>query len=487
MIEQAFKSRTPAQNISGKWQRISFLVLILAFILTSTIIVLLWQRAAHAASSSGDWPTYLNNNGRQGFNGAETIINPSSAPHLKLHWTDAGKGAIFSQPVESNGRIYWGSLDGYEHATNLNGIQVWQQFLGRTTPNCNSRVPLGVVSTATVASVPVNGTTTSVVFVGGGNANFYALNASSGAVIWRTSLGAPSSNRFIWDSPAVYNGSAYIGIASIGDCPLVQGQLFQMNVSTGAIQHIFNVVPNGCIGGGIWGSPTIDEGAGALYFATGNPGGCSTKNPYTFALVKLRASDLSVMSSWQVPVAERTKDSDFGSTPTLFQATINGSVHSLVGVANKNGIYYAFDRTAINHGPIWTAKIAIAGDCPECGDGSISPSAWDGNRLYVAGGKTTINGSGCPGSLRALNPATGAFIWQHCMKNGAVIGAVSLVPGVAVAVEGSYLVLVASASGNTLFTYRGSTTTSHFYGAASISHGVVYIGNKDKKLYALGT
>ena len=485
MDEQSSRPGASAQHIFRKWHRISSRALTLAFMLTSTIFILPWQQAAYGAS--GDWSTYLNNNGRQGFNGVETTINPSSAPHLKLHWTDAGGGAIFSQPVESNGRIYWGSFDGYEHATNLNGIQVWQQFLGQTLPNCNSRVPLGVVSTATVASVSINGKLTSVVFVGGGNANFYALNASSGAVICKTVLGTPSSNRFIWSSPAVYNGSAYIGVASIGDCPLVQGQIFQINVSTGAIQHIFNVVPNGCTGGGIWGSPTIDEEAGALYFATGNPNRCAMKDPYTIALVKLRASDLSVISSWQVPVAQRTKDSDFGSTPTLFQATINGSLRSLVGVANKNGIYYVFDRLTISSGPIWEAKIAMGGDCPECGDGSISPSAWDGSKLYVAGGKTSINGSACPGSLRALNPATGAFIWQHCMKNGAVIGAVSLVPGVAVVIEGSYLILVATASGNTLFTYTGSTTTSHFYGAASISHGVLYIGNKDKKLYALGT
>lgn len=485
MDEQFSRARASAQHIFRKWHRISSLALTLAFMLTSTIFVLPWQQTAYGAS--GDWPTYLNNNGRQGFNGAETIINPSSAPHLKLHWTDTGGGAIFSQPVESNGRIFWGSFDGYEHATDLNGIQVWQQFLGQTPPNCDSRAPLGVISTATVASVPINSNLTPVVFVGGGNANFYALNASNGTVIWKTALGTPSSNRFIWSSPAVYNGSAYIGVASIGDCPLVQGQLFQINVSTGAIQHIFNVVSNGCLGGGIWGSPTIDEQAGALYFATGNANGCARKDPYPIALVKLRASDLSVMGSWQVPVAERTKDSDFGSTPTLFQATINGSLQNLVGVANKNGTYYAFDRLSISNGPIWRAKIAMGGDCPECGDGSISPSAWDGSKLYVAGGKTSINGSDCRGSLRALNPATGAFIWQHCMKNGAVIGAVSAVPGVVVVVEGAHLILVASASGNTLFTYLGPTNNSHFYGAASISNGVLYIGSKDRKLYALGT
>ena len=128
MDEQSSRPGASVQHIFRKWHRISSRALTLAFMLTSTIFILPWQQAVYGAS--GDWSTYLNNNGRQGFNGVETIINPSSAPHLKLHWTDAGGGAIFSQPVESNGRIYWGSFDGYEHATNLNGIQVWQQFLG---------------------------------------------------------------------------------------------------------------------------------------------------------------------------------------------------------------------------------------------------------------------------------------------------------------------------------------------------------------------
>src|SRR5206468_3963561 len=104
-----------------------------------------------------------------------------------------------------------------------------------------------------------------------------------------------------------------------------------------------------------------------------NKSKCSQTEDFAFAVVKLRTSDLTLMSSWQVPVSQRTKDSDFGSTPTLFQATIGGTLHNLVGVTNKNGIYYTFDRSTLSSGPIWQVTIAIPGPCPECGDGSISP------------------------------------------------------------------------------------------------------------------
>ncbi|MDQ6645173.1 MAG: hypothetical protein M3Y76_12060 [Chloroflexota bacterium] len=73
-----------------------------------------------------------------------------------------------------------------------------------------------------------------------------------------------------------------------------------------------------------------------------------------------------------------TADADFGGTPTLFTTSIRGTVHKLVGAVDKNGIYYAFDRTSVSSGPVWQRPIAIPGAYPQCGQGSISSSAWNG-------------------------------------------------------------------------------------------------------------
>jgi outer membrane protein assembly factor BamB len=163
----------------------------------------------------------------------------------------------------------------------------------------------------------------------------------------------------------------------------------------------------------------------------------------------------------------------------------------LVGIGHKNGKFYAFDRANVGKGPIWTDQVAQGGVGPEFGDGTISPAAWDNQRLYIAGGKTTIHGQACQGSLRAVNPATGAYIWEKCMMDGPVLGAVSVVPGVAAVGEGTGLVLVATADGSTLFAAWDHSSNSQYYGPATISHGVLYngvlyIGNKDGKLYAYG-
>ncbi len=417
--------------------------------------------------TSGDWTTYMGNNARQGYNGAETIINVNSAPHLKLKWTHSASGAIFSQPIVSNGLIYWGSEDGYEHATNLTGGFVWATNIGTTPGDC-SNTHTGVNSTGTIASAVIGGKTTEVLYVGGGNGYMYALNAATGVVIWKTLLGSAPPH-FLWSSPAVYNGNVYEGVSSLDDCPLVQGQLVEMNGVTGAIEHTFNTVPNGCIGASIWASPTIDESAGLVFIATGNAGSCGSPEPYAEAIVKLKASDLSYESSWQVPSSEQVTDGDFGATPTLFTATINGTLHNMVGAENKNGIFYAFDRLSIHTGPLWQVQVG----CPGC-SGSQTPAAWDGTTLYVGSHKAIINGQSCAGSLNAVNPATGAFIWQHCMTDGAIFGAIMVVPGVAVIGEGSYIIVVNTKTGQTLFRYEN--TSQIFLGAATISNGVLYIG-----------
>ena len=438
-------------------------------------------------AAAGDWPTYQFSNAHQGFNPGETTITPATAPNLKLHWTHTAAGSqISTEPIVANGMVYWGSWDGFEHATALNNAFVWATKLGVTTDNACNPPSVGVADSPTVATITIGGTATPVVFVGGGNSIFYALNANTGAIIWHTPLGS-SPSHFLWSSPALYNGSIYVGMASFGDCPLVQGQMIQLNATTGAIQHTFGTTPNsGCTGAGVWGAPTIDEATGLMYFVTGNAGSCSQSEPYATSIVKLNASDLSFSSSWQVPASELVNDSDFGSTPTLFNATINGVPTNMVGVPNKNGIYYAFNRDVIHNGPLWRAHIASGGSCPQCGNGSISPSAWDGTKLYAAGGSTTISGIACKGSLRALNPATGAFIWEHCMRDGPVLGAVTAVPGVVVVTQGTYVIVVNASTNQTLFRFHDTLSGSFFVSGASISNGIIYVANMDHNLYALG-
>lgn len=431
-----------------------------------------------AQDGPGDWPNYLLGNGN--FNPHETAITRASAPSLQLLWSYHANGSISAQPVEVGGRLYLGAWDGLERALDLNGHQLWATNLGTTEDNDCYPSEAGVAGTATVLSMFIRGKQMQVLFVGGGDGNFYALNAANGQVIWHTLLGEPPA-AFIWSSPVVYKGSVYIGLSSFGDCPLIQGELFRLDAATGAVQNVFATVPDGCIGGSIWGSPVIDTRAGTIYFATGNAddASCPAGEPFAPALVELRLPDLSLLDYWRVPESQWILDSDFGSTPTLFSATMHGKVQQMVGVVNKNGLYYAFIRGQLGNGPVWSDQIAVS-------DGSMSPSAWDGSLLYIAGTNTTIDGQNCPGSLRAVDPASGKYIWERCLQDNRVLGPVTAIPGVVVVGEGRTIAVLDAASGKSLSGYHDTRADSAFWSAATIAHGVLYVGNMDGMLYAFG-
>jgi outer membrane protein assembly factor BamB len=460
------------------WLSLTGVIVTLAMLVAMVVVTNLHQQVARA--SSGDWPTLLGNLGRTGYNSNETAINPTTASNLKLQWTYHTTGNISSEPVVANSQVYWGSWDGNEYATDLTGKKLWSASIGGQVANCNPPLVFGVGSTATLADISINGTTTEVVFVGGQDAtsktaSMFALNATTGAIIWETPLSS-STGSYVWSNPALYNGSIYVGLSSVDDCPLIRGALVQLDAATGTLEHTFHTVPSGCIGASIWGSPAIDENAGTIYIATGNNGPCSTAEPYAQALIELNAADLSLVDSWQVPPSQHGVDSDFGVTPTLFTAVVGGNLRSMVGVQNKNAIYYAFNRTAISAGPLWSAKTST-------GNHSISSSAWDGTTLYIGSYTTTIGGKNCQGSLRALNPATGAFIWQDCFLDGPIFEPVSAVSGVIFVGEGPHFLAVNAATGSILFNY---TTNGNIQGGAAISNGTVYVGNKGGNLYAFG-
>lgn len=442
--------------------------------------------AAASGQTASDWPTYLYSNSRSGFNSAETAITPATVPNLTQLWTDTS-GAVSDQPVADNGVLYYGSWDGYERAVNATtGALIWSTFVGQTTDTHCNPPTVGVASTATVTTTTINGTPTQVLYVGGGDANFYALDATTGTVIWKTSLGT-SPSTFNWSSPLVANGSIYEGLASFGDCPLIRGGIVQMDPATGTIMHTLYTTSTSCNGASVWGSPAVDPATGDIYFGTGNASsntGCGSAGvPLSIALVQTDPN-LNMLASWQVPVASQLVDGDFGSTPTIFTATISGVKQTMIGLPNKNGNIYAFEAANIAAGPVWHRQISFKGNCPECGKSDISPMAWDGSHLFAAGGKGTVAGITCAATAREMKPNNGGLVWSDCLPTGPVLGAASMVPGVVFITGGNTVYAIAASNGAILWTFHDTNTGSNFWGPASVSNGIMYVGNQDGNLYS---
>ena len=429
---------------------------------------------AAQAQTIDSWPTSLHDNSRDGAS-ADTVIPESTAPDLTKLWSYKTGGPIASQPAIVNGVAYVGSWDGYEYAFNAaTGAMLWKTNLGITTgdSDCDPQTA-GVSSAATV----LNG----VVYVGGGDDYWYALNASNGAVDWRVYTGdsSASGGNYNWSSPLIVNGYAYIGVASLGDCPLVQGQLIQVDLSTGAVVNTLDMVPNGSIGGGIWTSPAYDPTLNEIYVVTGTE--TSSAEVYAQAVVGINASTLTVEDYWHLPESQAVADSDWTTSTGLY--TSSGGV-PMLEATNKNGYTYAFNGTDLAAGPIWQDQIAIGNDCAVCGYSTVSSAAISGNVIYQAGGVTTVGGVGYGGSVQALNATTGAVIWQH-PEAGPVIGAITYMNGMIIAGAGSAVELLDAATGRRVYSYD-TGQGSWIYAAPAVADGVIITGNTAGVIYAFG-
>jgi outer membrane protein assembly factor BamB len=127
-------------------------------------------------------------------------------------------------------------------------------------------------------------------------------------------------------------------------------------------------------------------------------------------------------------------------------------------------------------------QVALGGECPDCGQGTVSSPAFAEDQLFVAGGAANVAGVGRKGSVRALNPANGAVSWERGFDH-AVIPALTWVNGVVVAGIGPDLVLLAAGDGSVLATYHTGPET---YGPPSVAEGLVFIGSLDGTLWAFG-
>jgi hypothetical protein len=115
----------------------------------------------------------------------------------------------------------------------------------------------------------------------------------------------------------------------------------------------------------------------------------------------------------------------------LFTALLPGQTKPtpMVGACNKNGFYYAWNRTNIAAGPVWSIDLGP----PVNNDVCIAAAAWDGHRLFLVGPTATVGGTSYAGSVSQVNPATGAIIWQSGVP-GETDGAPTLDGGGVIAV-----------------------------------------------------
>jgi polyvinyl alcohol dehydrogenase (cytochrome) len=170
-------------------------------------------------------------------------------------------------------------------------------------------------------------------------------------------------------------------------------------------------------------------------------------------------------------------DYDFGSAPNEITYQTPRGPRTIIGAGQKSGIYYALDPdTGID---LWQTQVG-----PGSALGGMEwGSASDGQRIYVA--VSNLYGipyaGGSAGSWAALDPATGAILWQTKDPNGAIdIGPTAVADGVVYAgsMAGSAtapnMFALDASNGSILWNFAAGSSVN---AGATISGEIVYWGS----------
>ena len=250
-------------------------------------IIILSLTAFASQAANIDWPTFGFNVQRTGENPFESSVTASTVAGLQMHWSfDLGAVTVM-QPVLAAGvivgglpkdLIYMGSEHGDLYAIEASsGSLVWQRNLGSQLTGCPD-MPDNIFG---VSGSPFLDRGTSRMFVVGGDGNMYALDLATGATRpgWPVPVTTDPLHEHNYGGVNVFNGVAYAEIASYCDGTPYHGRVVAINIKNKTVRNFY---PAGqrIDGGGIWGpgGVSIDPADGHVFTATGN----ALKNPENF-------------------------------------------------------------------------------------------------------------------------------------------------------------------------------------------------------------
>ncbi|XP_034693551.1 polyvinylalcohol dehydrogenase-like [Vitis riparia] len=183
----------------------------------------------------------------------EPLINPLLISKLRLKWKFFTGDDTTATPAVAHGVVYFPSWNGYLYAVNaFSGALVWRQHLGELT----GLSPAGVVVNVTVSrTAPVIAGHLLIIGIYG-PAVVVAINRFSGALVWSTVLDTRPRSQ-ITTSGTPYLGGFYVGVSSLEvtlpaeQCCTFRGSMAKLDIQTGAVLWRTYTIPDngGKLGG----------------------------------------------------------------------------------------------------------------------------------------------------------------------------------------------------------------------------------------------
>jgi len=350
-----------------------------------------------------EWPQWHYGPDHTGFNPYESILSPETVGNLTTKWTYTLAGDLdsASSPVVANGMVYFVSFSS-------------------------------------------------------SNAGVYALNADTGALVWRFNLGVYPNTM-----PAVVNGVLYF---------VAQDGIYALNALTGAFLWRYEHVWGG------WGGVSVPAVANGMVYVSSNDG-LYALDAKTGTLMWTNATwdgDLAVAngvvyftcsSNYECAVDARTGELLWTSGSLGYITTPLAVANGVVYVGSHDRYEYALD--AKTGALIWKYLTNSY-------SGLSSPAVANGV-VYVGGGWVDYGQD----SLLALDATTGALLWEYDAGAGLSEYSPAVANGVVyISSQGTFYAL--NASTGTLICKRTGTASD-----PAVVNGMIYISG-GQTLYALG-
>jgi polyvinyl alcohol dehydrogenase (cytochrome) len=386
------------------------------------------MRAPAARGEWNGWGAGVANTRHQPDGG----LTAADLPKLKLKWA-YGSPIVTSeraQPTYAGGRLFVASENGEVHALDpKTGCTHWA-----------FKAQNGIRTAVVIGPYKSGSRSGYAVYFGDSRANAYAIDASTGQQIWMRKVDDHRAAA-ITGAPTVYNGRVYVPVQGLNEegqggradyeCCTFRGNVSALDANTGAViwktytieepkpraKNSKGIQQWGPAGAGIWSSPTVDAKRNMLYVATGNNyAEPSQKTSDAVVALDLGSGTIKWINqatpddNWTLGCQAENPtnpncpgtlgpDYDFSASPSL--VTVGG--RDLLVVPQKSGMMYALDPD--KEGEIaWQYRI---------GQGSGLGGQWggavDGEQAY-SGVSDLLSPN--PGGIRAVNLATGKEAWS---------------------------------------------------------------------------
>jgi len=389
------------------------------------------------------WLTYRYDSSRSGNQPyASKLSDPKAVRNLGVRWVFAPKdpGYFSASPIVANGTVFIGGSNGHFYAIDAeSGALKWQYPVPPEPPLLSPASPGSPECKLTCYGIGSSGTywdrdQDGAVIFGAqdptlepklGSARLYALNARTGALIWKSDPVAIINGtdthslkelheRIKYSSPLIFNDRAYVGISdAYFDRPLQNGRVVAIDLQTGHINSQFSYVSTGSHrGGAVWNSPAAD--AQGVYFTTGNTrhdnmGDQLPEPSPNHGLSMIRADKNTGGIVWEFqPVPYALDDDPDWAAGTAIMAASCGE---LIASVQKDGWAYAVSAGTTTPGPPHVAWQFPPTGYPFTGyvhgdsDYKHPGAAWNDVFIVSTGGEDlTVDGVGAGyGKLQALN------------------------------------------------------------------------------------